>query len=88
MTIKSRRMINIRFWVVINHTGHWWDADERRGVPPYAEMYSGAYRWLTTNDNLACVDEIIGVTTWHKIHLFVNKTWITEQNYDWMTFEG
>jgi hypothetical protein len=79
---------NIRFWAVINHTGHWWDANKTSGVPPYAEMYPEAYRWLTTNENLACVDDIIGLTSWYKIHLFVNKTWIIQQGYDWLKFTG
>ena len=79
---------NIRFWAVINHTGHWWDANKSSGVPPYAEMYPEAYRWLTTNENLACVDDIIGLTSWYKIHLFVNRTWISEQGFDWTKMTG
>jgi hypothetical protein len=79
---------NVRFWAVINHTGHWWDPETKRGVPPYAEMYPESYRWLTTNENLACVDDIIGLTSWYKIHLFVNRTWISEQGYDWTKITG
>ncbi len=79
---------NITFWVIVNHTGHWWDAEKGTGVPPYAEMYPGAYKWFRENPNLVCVDEIVGLTTWFKMHLFVNKTRITEQGYNWKTLSG
>ncbi|MHA2095041.1 MAG: hypothetical protein ACW98F_10480, partial [Candidatus Hodarchaeales archaeon] len=79
---------NVSFWVIVNHTGHWWNAEKGTGVPPYAEMYPEAYRWFRTNPNLACVDEIVGLTTWYKMHLFVNKTRITEQGYNWETLSG
>ncbi|MHA1994473.1 MAG: ArnT family glycosyltransferase [Candidatus Hodarchaeales archaeon] len=79
---------NVSFWVIVNHTGHWWNPEEGSGVPPYAEMYPEAYKWFRTNPNLICVDEIVGLTTWHKMHLFVNKTWIVERGYNWKTLSG
>ena len=33
-------------------------------------------------------DDIIGLTSWYKIHLFVNKTWIGNQGFDWMKLKG
>ncbi|MFW9903654.1 MAG: ArnT family glycosyltransferase [Candidatus Thorarchaeota archaeon] len=66
---------HIKFWVIINNSEH-------HDVPPYAINYSAAYRWFTTNDHLVCVDEVVGLTSWYKMHLFVNRTWIMEQNFD------
>ncbi|MFX0084107.1 MAG: ArnT family glycosyltransferase [Candidatus Hodarchaeota archaeon] len=71
---------NIKFWVIINDT-HW-------HLPDYSEDYAPAYRWFTSHEHLVCVDDIIGVTSWYKIHLFVNKTWISEQGYDWTKLKG
>ncbi|PWI48612.1 hypothetical protein CEE45_06095 [Candidatus Heimdallarchaeota archaeon B3_Heim] len=84
----TNHLPDIHFWVIVNHTGHWWDSEKGTGVPPYAEMYPEAYKWLTTNPDLACVDEIVGLTIWYKMHLFVNKTWITEQGSNWKTLSG
>ncbi|MFW9777419.1 MAG: ArnT family glycosyltransferase [Candidatus Heimdallarchaeota archaeon] len=72
---------NIKFWVVINNSKHW-------HVPAYAEEYPNAYRWLTTNPHLENVDVIVGLPAWYKMHLFVNRTWITEQGYEWKTSQG
>ncbi|MFX0204950.1 MAG: ArnT family glycosyltransferase [Candidatus Hodarchaeota archaeon] len=66
---------HIKFWVIINNSEH-------HGVPPYAINYSAAYRWFTTHEHLVCVDDVVGLTPWYKMHLFVNRTWIMEQNYD------
>jgi 4-amino-4-deoxy-L-arabinose transferase-like glycosyltransferase len=77
----SRNRPNIRFWAIINNSEHW-------NVPAYAVDYPEAYRWFTTNTHLKCVDEIVGLTTWHKMHLFVNATWISEQGHDWTTLSG
>ncbi|WP_455462880.1 ArnT family glycosyltransferase [Candidatus Hodarchaeum mangrovi] len=72
---------SIKFWVVINDSTHW-------DVPAYALDYPLSYSWLTNNTHFVCVDDIIGITSWYKIHLFVNHTWITEQGYDWSTLTG
>ncbi|MFX1421237.1 MAG: ArnT family glycosyltransferase [Promethearchaeota archaeon] len=72
---------HIKFWVVVNNSKH-------HDVPPYAINYTESYRWLTTHEHLVCVDDIVGLTSWWKIHLFVNRTWITEQNYDWTKLSG
>ncbi|UCE14337.1 MAG: glycosyltransferase family 39 protein [Candidatus Heimdallarchaeota archaeon] len=72
---------NVKFWVVINNSDHF-------HVPPLAINYSGAYRWLTTNEHLVNVDEIVGLTPWYKMHLFVNRTWIEDQQYDWEKLSG
>ena len=72
---------NIKFWVVINNSEHF-------NVPAYAIEYPEAYKWFTNNTHLECVDEVIGLTPWYRMHLFVNRTWITEQGYDWSTLEG
>ncbi len=76
---KSRK--NIKFWVIINNSKHW-------DIPAYAVNYSGAYRWFTTHEHLVDVDDIVGLTPWYKMHLFVNRTWITEQGYDWKKLTG
>ncbi len=65
----------IKFWVIVNDT-HW-------NVPDYSANYSESYHWFTNHEHLVCVDDIVGLTSWYKIHLFVNRTWITEQDYDW-----
>ncbi|MFW9856586.1 MAG: ArnT family glycosyltransferase [Candidatus Thorarchaeota archaeon] len=70
----------IKFWVITNQS-HW-------DLPIYSEEYPNAYRWLTTNPHFANVDAIVGLPTWYKMHLFVNRTWITEQGYEWTTFQG
>lgn len=74
---------HIKFWVVINTSEH-------HNVPPLAINYSGAYKWLTTNEHLVCVDDIVGLASWYKMHLFVNQTWISEQpeRYDWTKLYG
>ncbi|MHA1215438.1 MAG: ArnT family glycosyltransferase [Candidatus Hodarchaeales archaeon] len=72
---------SIKFWVVINNSKHW-------DVPAYALEYPGSYSWLRTNPHLVCVDDILGITTWYKIHLFVNRTWIANEGYDWATLNG
>ncbi|MHA2243987.1 MAG: ArnT family glycosyltransferase [Candidatus Hodarchaeales archaeon] len=77
----SKANSHIKFWMIINTTKH-------HDIPPYAINYSGAYRWFTTNDHLVCVDDIVGLTSWYKMHLFVNHTWITEQEYDWTKLSG
>ncbi|MFX1517234.1 MAG: ArnT family glycosyltransferase [Promethearchaeota archaeon] len=66
---------NIQFWVIINNSEH-------HDHPPYAIDYPLAYRWFTTHEHLVCVDDVVGITPWYKIHLFVNRTWITEQGYN------
>lgn len=71
---------NIKFWVVISEK-HW-------KVPSYAEEYPAAYGWLTNHSHLVNVDAIVGLPAWYKMHLFVNRTWITEQGYDWTIFRG
>lgn len=88
MEIYYQQNSNIKFWIVVNHTGHFWNPEKDSGVPPLAEKYPEAYRWLTTNEHLVCVDEIVGLTTWYKMHLFVNRTWITEQGYEWRKLSG
>lgn len=70
-----------KFWVIINNSKHW-------DVPAYAINYSAAYSWFTTHEHLVCVDDIVGLTSWYKLHLFVNRTWITEQDYDWTRLSG
>jgi len=72
---------NIKFWVIINTSEH-------HNIPAYAITYPEAYKWFTTNEHLVCVDDIIDLTSWYKIHLFVNHTWITEQEYDWTKLYG
>ncbi|MFX0150420.1 MAG: ArnT family glycosyltransferase [Candidatus Hodarchaeota archaeon] len=71
----------IKFWILINNSKHW-------DVPAYAINYSAGYRWFTTHEHLVSVDDIVGLTSWYKLHLFVNRTWITEQNYDWTKLSG
>ncbi|UCG03420.1 MAG: glycosyltransferase family 39 protein [Candidatus Heimdallarchaeota archaeon] len=66
---------HIKFWVIINTSEH-------HNTPPYAINYSAAYRWFTAHEYLVCVDDVVGLTPWYKMHLFVNRTWITENNYD------
>ena len=73
---------HIKFWVIINTTEH-------HNIPPYTVWnYSASYRWFTTNEYLVCVDDFIGLTSWYKMHLFVNRTWIIEQGYDWITLSS
>ncbi|MHA2226157.1 MAG: hypothetical protein ACXAC8_13180 [Candidatus Hodarchaeales archaeon] len=72
---------NIKFWIVTNKTKHW-------EIPPLAINYSVAYKWLTTNEHLVCVDAIVGLTSWLNFHLFVNKTYITETGTDWTKLYG
>ncbi len=72
---------NIKFWVIINNSEH-------HDHPPYAINFSAAYRWFTTHDHLVCVDDIVDLTPWYKMHLFVNRTWITEQGYDFSKLYG
>lgn len=71
---------NIKFWVIINDT-HW-------NVPDYSANYSESYRWFTNHEHLVCVDDVVGLTSWYKIHLFVNRTWISEQGLDWTKLGG
>ncbi|MFX0123693.1 MAG: ArnT family glycosyltransferase [Candidatus Hodarchaeota archaeon] len=71
----------IKFWVIINNSDH-------HDVLAFAINYSAAYRWFTTHEHLVCVDDIVGLTPWYKMHLFVNRTWITEQNYDYSKLYG
>ena len=72
---------NIKFWVVINNSEHF-------NVPAYAIEYPESYKWFTTHPHLVAVDEIVGLTPWYKMHLWVNKTWITDQGYNWATMDG
>ncbi len=74
---------NIKFWMVVNNSEHW-------HVPPLAINYSAAYQWLTTHEHLVCVDDVVGLTPWYKMHLFVNRTWIENHpdGYDWTKLEG
>lgn len=71
----------IKFWVILNTSSH-------HDIPPYAINFTASYRWFTTHEHLVCVDDIVGLTPWFKIHLFVNRTWITEQEYDWTKMSG
>lgn len=77
----ARSNPNIKFWIVNNNTKH-------HHIPPLAINYSESYRWLTTHEHLVCVDDIVGLTSWYKMHLFVNQTWITEQGHDWTKLFG
>ena len=81
MESYSKANPNIKFWVIINNSEHF-------NVPAYAIEYPEAYKWFTNHSHLVCVDEIVGLTPWYRMHLWVNKTWITEQGYDWTTLEG
>jgi len=72
---------NIKFWVVINDSEHF-------NVPAYAIEYPEAYKWFSNNTHLVCVDDIVGLTSWYRMHLWVNKTWIMEQGFDWTTLSG
>ncbi len=72
---------NIKFWVIINDSSHW-------DVPAYAIKYPDAYKWFTSHEHLVCVDEIVGLTSWYKMHFYVNSTWIIEQGFDWTNLVG
>jgi hypothetical protein len=72
---------NIKFWVVINNSEHF-------NVPAYAIEYPEAYKWFTNHSHLVCVDDIIGLTPWYRMHLWVNRTWIQEQGFNWTTLTG
>ncbi|MFX1285693.1 MAG: ArnT family glycosyltransferase [Promethearchaeota archaeon] len=81
MELYYQQHKNIRFWVIINNSEH-------HDVPPYAIAYPEAYKWFTTNEHLVCVDDVVGLTSWYTMHLFVNRTWITNQTYDWTKLYG
>ncbi|MHA1542770.1 MAG: hypothetical protein ACTSQH_07320, partial [Candidatus Hodarchaeales archaeon] len=72
---------NIKFWAVVNNSKHF-------SVPAYAINYSESYKWFTNHSHLVCVDDIVGLTPWYKMHLWVNKTWIIEQGFNWATLDG
>jgi hypothetical protein len=72
---------NIKFWAVVNNSEHW-------HVPAYAIDYPESYKWFTNHLHLVCVDDIVGLTPWYKMHLWVNKTWIIEQGFNWATLDG
>ncbi len=71
----------IKFWAIINNSEHF-------NVPAYAINYSESYKWFTNHTHLVCVDDIVGLTPWYKMHLWVNRTWITEQGFNWVTLDG
>lgn len=70
---------NIKFWIIVNNS-------KLHDVEALASDYPETYRWFTSNEHIVCVDEYIGVTSWWKIHLFVNKTYIVNElglSLDW-----
>ncbi|MFX0208383.1 MAG: ArnT family glycosyltransferase, partial [Candidatus Hodarchaeota archaeon] len=81
MELYYQQHKNIKFWVILNNSEH-------HDVPPYAIAYPEAYKWFTTNEHLVCVDDVVGLTSWYTMHLFVNHTWISEQGYNWTKLYG
>jgi hypothetical protein len=72
---------HIKFWAVVNNSKHF-------SVPAYAIDYPESYKWFTNHSHLVSVDDIVGLTPWYKMHLWVNKTWIIEQGFNWATLDG